>query len=44
MNEQELKRMFELWQDRLTVKEIAWHLKKPYHRIYIELKRRSLIG
>jgi hypothetical protein len=44
MNDQELEKMFELWQDRLSVKEIAYNLKKPYHRIYIELKRRSLIG
>ena len=42
--EQEIETLIELWRDRLTIKEMAWTMKKKPTQVYYQLKKRSLVG
>lgn len=42
--EKEIETLIELWRDRLTIKEMAWTMKKKPTQVYYQLKKRSLVG
>jgi hypothetical protein len=42
--EEEVDILIELWRDRLTIKEMAWHMNKKPAQVYYQLKKRSLVG
>ena len=42
--EQEIETLIELWRDRLTIKEMAYQMKKNPTQVYYQLKKRSLVG
>lgn len=42
--EEEIDVLLELWRDNLTIKEMAWKMKKKPTQVYYQLKKRSLVG
>jgi hypothetical protein len=42
--EEEVDILIELWRDKLTIKEMAWKMKKKPTQVYYQLKKRSLVG
>jgi hypothetical protein len=42
--EEEIDVLLELWRDKLTIKEMAWTMKKKPTQVYYQLKKRSLVG
>jgi hypothetical protein len=42
--EEEIDVLLELWRENLTIKEMAWTMKKKPTQVYYQLKKRSLVG
>jgi hypothetical protein len=42
--EEEVDTLIELWRDKLTIKEMAWAMKKKPTQVYYQLKKRLLVG
>jgi hypothetical protein len=42
--EEEIDVLLELWRDKLTIKEMAWKMKKKPTQVYYQLKKRSLVA
>jgi hypothetical protein len=42
--EEEIDKLIDLWREDLTIKEIAWVMKKKPTEVYYQLKKRSLVG
>lgn len=42
--EEEVNTMIELWRDRLTIRRIAWRMKKKPTQVYYQMKKRLLVG
>jgi len=42
--EEEVDVLIELWRDRLSIKEMAWHMNKKPTQVYYQLKKRLLVG
>ena len=41
--EEEIDVLIDLWRDRLTIKEMAWHMNKKTTQIYYQLKKSLLV-